>query len=65
LKSSTSSKLAGRWKPHSGKFSRASACAVHINKYTDPWNQITDKLGGRVIVKTLDDLAKVRAAFEQ
>lgn len=38
---------------------------IHINKYTDPWNQITDKLAGRVIVKTLDDLAKVRAAFEQ
>jgi putative GTP pyrophosphokinase len=38
---------------------------IHINKYADPWNEITDKLGGRVIVKTLDDLAKVRAAFEQ
>jgi putative GTP pyrophosphokinase len=37
---------------------------IHINSYADPWNEITDKLGGRVIVKTLDDLARVRAAFE-
>lgn len=37
---------------------------IHINHYTDAWLEITDKLGGRVIVKTLDDLAKVRAAFE-
>lgn len=37
---------------------------IHIRKYTDPWVQITDKVGGRVIVKTLEDLAKVRSAFE-
>lgn len=37
---------------------------IHINNYTDPWVQITDKVGGRVIVKTLDDLDRVRAAFE-
>lgn len=37
---------------------------IHINRYTDPWRAITDKLGGRVIVKTLDDLDRVRQAFE-
>jgi hypothetical protein len=37
---------------------------IHVNDYTDPWTEITDKLGGRIIVKTLDDLDVVRRAFE-
>src|SRR4051812_5945637 len=36
---------------------------IHLKKYTDPWAQITDKLGGRVIVKTLDDLDRACAAL--
>jgi ppGpp synthetase/RelA/SpoT-type nucleotidyltranferase len=32
---------------------------IHLRKYTDPWAEVTDKLGGRVIVKTLDDLHRV------
>jgi putative GTP pyrophosphokinase len=37
---------------------------IHIDHYVDPWTEITDKLGGRIIVKTLDDLETVREAFE-
>lgn len=37
---------------------------IQTNEYTDPWAEITDKLGGRVIVKTLDDLDRVKQAFE-
>lgn len=38
---------------------------LHLNraKYTDPWADITDKLGGRVIADTLAELAELRAVF--
>jgi ppGpp synthetase/RelA/SpoT-type nucleotidyltranferase len=39
---------------------------LHVKgaSYSDPWRDVTDKLGARVIVETLGDLAKVRAIFE-
>lgn len=37
---------------------------IHLKNYADPWEQITDKVGGRVIVKTLNDLDLVKALIE-
>lgn len=37
---------------------------VHTRSYEDPWVETTDKVGARVIVKTLDDLGRLRAALE-
>lgn len=37
---------------------------IHIKKYTEPWTEITDKVGGRIVVGTLADLERTRALFE-
>lgn len=37
---------------------------IYLNKYTRPWEEVTDKVGGRIIVGTLRDLQKVREALE-
>ncbi|HML51710.1 MAG TPA: RelA/SpoT domain-containing protein [Propionicimonas sp.] len=37
---------------------------IHLKNYSDPWGQITDKVGGRIIVKTLDELGLVRGLIE-
>ncbi|HVA08147.1 MAG TPA: hypothetical protein VNG12_15525, partial [Acidimicrobiales bacterium] len=34
------------------------------DKYQDPWSDVTDKLGGRMIVGTLPELARLASVFE-
>lgn len=36
---------------------------IYLNKYTRPWEEITDKVGGRIIVGTLQDVQKLRDAL--
>lgn len=37
---------------------------IFLNKYTDPWVQITDKVGARIIVGNIHDLIRLRQALE-
>lgn len=37
---------------------------IYLNNYTRPWEEITDKVGARVIVDTLEDVQKLRDALE-
>ena len=37
---------------------------IYINKYAQPWEEITDKVGARIIVGTLHDVQKLRDALE-
>lgn len=37
---------------------------IYLNKYTRPWEEITDKVGARIIVGTLQDVRKLRDALE-
>jgi ppGpp synthetase/RelA/SpoT-type nucleotidyltranferase len=34
------------------------------DQYSDPWRDVTDKVGARIIVDTIQDRAKVRSIFE-
>lgn len=37
---------------------------IYLNKYKRPWQEITDKVGARIVVGTLQDLRKIREALE-
>jgi len=37
---------------------------VYLNNYTQPWEEVTDKVGARIIVDTLEDVQKLRGALE-
>lgn len=37
---------------------------IYLNNYTRPWEEITDKVGARIIVGTLEDVQKLRDALE-
>jgi|GEM_PF-1589595 ppGpp synthetase/RelA/SpoT-type nucleotidyltranferase len=37
---------------------------LHLKKYLDPWLEVTDKVGARLIVDTLHDLRRVRSIFQ-
>ena len=37
---------------------------IYLNRYTRPWEEITDKVGARVVVGTLRDVRKVRDALQ-
>lgn len=37
---------------------------VYLNRYREPWEEVTDKVGARIIVGTLQDVQKLRAALE-
>jgi ppGpp synthetase/RelA/SpoT-type nucleotidyltranferase len=37
---------------------------IRLRKYDDPWGKVTDKVGARIVVETLGDLAKALAAIE-
>ncbi|WP_051246378.1 hypothetical protein [Nocardioides halotolerans] len=38
---------------------------IFLNDYIDPWREITDKVGARIIVENTRDLERLRAALEQ
>lgn len=37
---------------------------MHVKHYADPWTETTDKVGGRIITETLEDLDKVLKFFD-
>jgi len=38
---------------------------IHLRKYTDPWAQITDKVGARIVVDSLTSVEEIRRRLEQ